>query len=173
MNEFRLVVHGDCVAKGRPRFAVRNGHAMAYTPAKTRRWEDVVRQTAIREWGNTKPIAEAGIFIEAVFVRQVPSSWSRKKREAALAGLLHPVTKPDLDNLFKAITDGLNAVVYLDDAQIVATTVQKVYGPDPHVEVTLRWDGVDVPDLNSADAVRAKPMPGLFEGNPDLLPPPF
>ena len=37
------------------------------------------------------------------------------------------VTSPDIDNLVKFILDGMNGLIYKDDAQVVKLIVQKLY----------------------------------------------
>lgn len=138
VREWTLVIPGEPVAKGRPKLGTVNGHAMAFTPPKTRRYEDIVRQTAVREW-NRPLLADVPIYLRATFARGIAASWPRKKREAALANTLRPTGRPDLDNMLKAITDGLNGVVYLDDALIVEITATKMYAAEPLVAVTLTW----------------------------------
>ena len=49
-----------------------------------------------------------------------------------------PVKKPDWDNVAKAITDSLNGIVYVDDAQIVSVYVSKRYSAEAGVGVTIR-----------------------------------
>lgn len=41
-----------------------------------------------------------------------------------------PAVKPDADNFAKALLDGLNAIVWIDDGQVVQLTVTKHYA-DP------------------------------------------
>lgn len=135
---FRLTILGDPVAKGRPKLGTVNGHAMAFTPAKTRRYEDIVRQTAIREW-NRPLLTDTPLSISVSCFRQIPKSASRKVKEAMLLGTIRPLGRPDLDNNVKAVTDALNGVVYYDDSAIVETHSFKWYGLDPRVEVTLTW----------------------------------
>ena len=67
----------------------------------------------------------------------VPQSWSKRKRELALAGSLVPAKKPDPDNLLKAL-DALNEVVWRDDAQIVRAEVVKTYSAMPALVVEVR-----------------------------------
>ena len=43
----------------------------------------------------------------------------------------------DADNLFKAVADALNGIAYLDDAQIVESSVMKIKGEVPSVEVEI------------------------------------
>ena len=46
--------------------------------------------------------------------------------------------RPDLDNIVKAWADGMNGVVYRDDALIVRKVAEKRYGPQALVAVTVR-----------------------------------
>lgn len=39
----------------------------------------------------------------------------------------HPIGKPDLDKLGRAILDALTGVVYTDDSQVVALSLRKMY----------------------------------------------
>jgi Holliday junction resolvase RusA-like endonuclease len=47
-------------------------------------------------------------------------------------------SKPDWDNVAKLCCDGMNKVVYLDDAQIAHVIVSKINGLEDKVEVTVR-----------------------------------
>ena len=42
-----------------------------------------------------------------------------------------PITKPDVLKLMRSTEDALNGVLWLDDAQVVATSACKVYGRQP------------------------------------------
>lgn len=46
-----------------------------------------------------------------------------------------PDKKPDIDNIIKAILDGLNKTMFIDDKQIVELSVKKQYGETPCVIV--------------------------------------
>jgi len=74
------------------------------------------------------------VVVEAFMM--VPASWSLKKRLSAIAGQIKPVTKPDLDNIVKAL-DGMNGIVVVDDAQIVKLTATKHYSDIPQLIVTV------------------------------------
>jgi len=77
----------------------------------------------------TKPVS---VILLAFF--GVPASWSKKKREMALAGKEYP-TKIDIDNIAKAVFDGLNGVLWLDDRQVVRATLSKQYSEIPEVRL--------------------------------------
>ena len=68
-------------------------------------------------------------------------SWSKKKKAAAY-GTERPFNlhtmKPDLDNIAKAVCDGCNGVLYLDDCQIVHLHASKIYDPTPRTLVIVK-----------------------------------
>lgn len=132
-------VNGIPQGKGRPRVSTKNGRVSAYTPKKTRDYEREIAEAAkleVMTSGWVKLDCAVRLVVCAWF--PVPTSWSRKKREAAQRGDIYPTCKPDADNIGKAIADGLNGVVYQDDKQVVECVVKKRYCPSekqPHVVV--------------------------------------
>jgi len=66
---------------------------------------------------------------------QVPASWSARRQRLAIAGGLMPTTKPDKDNVIKAVYDGCNGVVWRDDVQVVDGVQRKRYSATPGVRV--------------------------------------
>lgn len=137
-GSFVLTVHGLPEPKARPRAAVVGGRARLYTPSKTARYEDRVRKTALRDWRHD-PLRGAAITLVAAFYLSIPESWPAWRRDAATAGAIVPTGRPDLDNLVKAILDGMNGTVYLDDSAIVSKRVEKRYDSRPRVEIALLW----------------------------------
>ena len=134
---YTFEIPGVPVAKGRPRMT-RSGHA--YTPQKTRDYEAWVRLC----WLQTgQPMSLQPLQVKLGFYLPIPKSFRKKQRELALDGILLPAKKPDIDNLVKAILDGLNGLAYQDDKQIVALEAAKGYGAAPLVQVTLREVGQD------------------------------
>lgn len=134
---YTFEIPGEAVPKGRPRMT-KSGHV--YTPQKTRDYEAWVRLC----WLQTgQPMSLQPLQIRLEFLLPIPKSFSKKQREAALAGVLLPTKKPDIDNLVKAVLDGLNGLAYRDDQQIVALEAVKGYGAAPLVQVTLQEVGQD------------------------------
>jgi Holliday junction resolvase RusA-like endonuclease len=138
MNEFRLVIYGEPVAKARPRMGVVNGHARAYTPKATRSYEAIVRETCVREWRGPL-LSGVALSMDVRFYLRVPASKPKRWQAAALSGDVRPTTKPDLSNLVKSVEDGMQGAVFQDDCAIVDTRQGKFYGAEPRVEVLLRW----------------------------------
>ena len=134
VNMITIELAGTPIGKGRPKFVRRTGHA--FTPEKTRNYETNLRLAAQDAMGGAEPFSGPLIvLVEALF--PVPQSWSRKKREAALAGSLRPTSRPDWENVAK-VCDGLNEIVWRDDSQIVDGRVIKSYSARPalRIEVT-------------------------------------
>lgn len=130
-----FTIEGAPVPKGRPRFT-RTGHT--FTPAKTRQYEALVtaraREVMIGKRKIEKPNA---VRVDILAIFPVPSSWSKKRRTAALQGVEHHVSKPDLDNVQKAILDGMNGIVFEDDSQVIDSRTRKAYGSEPGVKVFI------------------------------------
>ncbi len=137
-------VPGEPKGKGRPRFrhvASKNiggkGFVQTYTPSTTVVYENAIKVFASQCMRSTPPTKEA-VFVVMVVVFTPPESWSKKKRTAALDGTYQHVSKPDGDNVQKAVFDGLQGVVVVDDKQIYGHALLKKYGwtPGVHVHVT-------------------------------------
>jgi Holliday junction resolvase RusA-like endonuclease len=138
-RRFELTIPGEPVAKGRGRIIKLGAHMGIKTPEKTRRYEDIVRQTAVREWGYRQPLADVAVTATIRAYRGIAPSWPNKKRALALAGSLRPTGRPDLDNFIKSATDGLFGVVLADDSIIVAVHAEKWYAAEPRLELVLMW----------------------------------
>jgi Holliday junction resolvase RusA-like endonuclease len=135
-NEIKFTVYGEPVAQGRPRFAVVNGHAMAYDPKKSRDYKDYVRLAAAEH--APPALLEGPLSVEIDVFRPIPKSFSKKKAQEAECGLIRPTSKPDADNYLKGIKDALKNVIWKDDSQIVDVRTSKWYGLRPRVEVTIK-----------------------------------
>ncbi|WP_145413786.1 RusA family crossover junction endodeoxyribonuclease [Paenibacillus xylanexedens] len=78
------------------------------------------------------------VHAEIHFYYPIPSSWSKKRQEAARVGQTMPVVKPDIDNCVKGIFDSLNKIAWNDDNQVVSLLTQKFYSDKPRIEIRLR-----------------------------------
>jgi Holliday junction resolvase RusA-like endonuclease len=137
MSPIRIVVDGAPAAKGRPRLGIVKGHAMAFTPDKTRSYEAIVRHAASQEMGGRTPLDEA-LVVDVRAYLPVPRSWSGKKQRAALGGEIRPTGRPDCDNFIKAALDACNTVVFRDDSLIVELRASKSYSDRPRLEIEVR-----------------------------------
>lgn len=133
MKPIVLYFQGDPVAKGRARFT-KSGHA--FTPAKTRKWEDSAKYIAQQKMQGRSPLNGA-IKIDLSMVFVPSKSWPQWKKDYALRGLIAHTKKPDADNIQKAVKDAMNQIVYEDDAQIMWGDFHKKFGPQPMVIVKI------------------------------------
>ena len=129
-------VPGQPVGKGRPRIGKVGNHARMFTPAKTMSYEGMVAHIAHQAMQG-RPLLEAAVLVDLFLDCQIPASWSQKKQALALAGKVLPTTKPDIDNVLKAIFDALNGVVWKDDVQCCSVAVAKRYSTTPGVRVQV------------------------------------
>jgi len=126
-------VPGNPRGKGRPRMT-RSGHV--YTPSETAAYENLIALACRDARGNKGPFT-GPVAMHIHVGKQVPASKSKRTRQAMLAGEIRPATKPDLDNVIKAVLDGCNGVAYLDDRQIVELTATAHYAESPGVRVVI------------------------------------
>lgn len=136
MNAVHINIPGVPVAKGRPRIAARGGKPRAYTPAKTVAYEGLVALAGQEAMDGQDPLSGA-LRCEIVATFPIAASWSKARRAAAVAGELWHTSRPDGDNLAKAIGDGLNGIVWHDDSQVASWEIAKRYGVVPGVSVTV------------------------------------
>lgn len=47
-------------------------------------------------------------------------------------------SRPDADNIAKAVKDSLNSIVYVDDCQVSVLTVSKVYGREDRLFIEIQ-----------------------------------
>ena len=141
MNRIFFVVPGEPVPKARPRFTMQGGKARTYTPTSSAAYETTVgllAHAAMRAQGISEPMKGAlHVQVQAFF--PVPHSWSKKRKAAAS----WHASRPDLDNVVKAVLDALNGVAYKDDARVVGLHSLKVYSDNPGVLVEISRMGGD------------------------------
>lgn len=138
-----FTVPGAPQGKGRPRATSFNGHARVYTPNKTAAYENLIALAYGKEHGGKPPFKGAvSVTIKAYFPYSKSDYWPVNKnhrgelRDEALAKDM--VKKPDLDNIAKAVLDGLNqAGVWDDDSQVTGLYCNKGYCAEPHLFVSI------------------------------------
>lgn len=111
---YAFFVPGRPVAKARPRVSSARGHALTYTPGKTKEFEDLVRWHA--KLARVRPLAG----------------------DVALT-LRFFGARGDADNCAKSCADALNGFAYLDDRQVVELHVYVARkDANPRTEIEIR-----------------------------------
>lgn len=129
-------VEGKVTGKGRPRVTMHG----TYTPANTRHYEELVK---LRYKQACKlPPAEGEILI-TIIAYMIPAKSLSKKKKAEIM-MVHPMKKPDIDNIAKIVLDALNGVAWKDDKQIATLHVFKQWGETEHLDIYIvRGDEAD------------------------------
>ena len=131
---YEFEVPGKVTGKGRPR--VNTQTAIAYTPTKTKEYEDLVKQYFIVKYRRIKPLeGRIAITIKAYF--GVPKNTSKRQKEKMLKNDISPIKKPDIDNIAKIILDALNKLAFQDDSQIIKLNIEKAYAEEPKVYIKI------------------------------------
>ena len=149
--EINFAIEGPPVGKARPRVT----RTVTYTPAKTARYEDLVRYTAINSFKGIFDKDEP-LDVKIIAYFGIPKSLSKKRKTLCLANKELPTKKPDADNIAKIIMDGMNPKmkrdkqlrkmvevmrgVYHDDKQVTTLLIKKRYAERPRVEVRVKRD---------------------------------
>jgi len=136
MLEF--TIPGEPNGQGRPRFAKVGGFVKVYDPDKSRNYKAFVKLLAVEavkenNWNCT----DLAVLVRINAYISIPSSKPKKFKEGAMAGLILPTKKPDVDNIFKCVTDAISGIIYNDDKQIVQSVIIKKYSEHPRVDVTV------------------------------------
>lgn len=138
MQTKTIIVDGKPQGKARARtVTLRNGRVMSFTPKETVEYENFIRTSYKQQQGDYfSENQEIAVQIIAYF--PIAESWTKKKKNAALAGEIRPTTKPDVDNICKSVLDALNYVAFADDKQVVDVIVRKFYSARPRIELQIR-----------------------------------
>ncbi len=129
----RFVVTGQPVAKGRPMASVVCGHVHMRTPKKTENYEARVHQAAVDAKPPEWELLDGPIEIEIVAVFERPERLLARSKRTGLLLYGFPermphTSRPDLDNVVKAVLDGIDgAGIWRDDARVCRIRAEKVY----------------------------------------------
>lgn len=135
----KIEVYGQPLGKERPRATSFGGHAHIYTPKKTQSYEAKFASKWVEMYSATQLKGALEVIITAYF----PLLKGDYKKDGSptksglrkLNGEDKPTKKPDLDNIAKAVLDGLNGVAFVDDSQVIRLVVEKHYSEQPKVIV--------------------------------------
>lgn len=83
-------------------------------------------------------LIDTPIEVECRFYFKPPKSYTKTKLKQITSKQMLYTKKPDVDNLFKGVTDALNGVIYNDDSQIVKATMYKEYSDEDRIVVEIR-----------------------------------
>lgn len=133
MEIFRFEIPGEPVAQGRGR-AVRFGDSVrVIDPSKSRSWKAMARTYMVRAR------ARAMIFapLEGALSVEITAVFSRPKSHPKRNPPRFKTSRPDGDNICKAVLDAGNLLIWQDDSTVVDLRITKTYGSVPCVAVVV------------------------------------
>lgn len=128
----RIVIEGKPIPQKRPRFARMKGFVKTYDPQSE---EKKTVKTLIKSQVTEK--LEGPLKVNCIFYLHIPLSFSKKKKQEAIDGVLKPATKSDIDNYVKFYFDCMNGIAWRDDSQVVELKAEKVYSSRPRTEIEI------------------------------------
>jgi Holliday junction resolvase RusA-like endonuclease len=129
----KIFIPGEPIAQPRVKVSTKNGFARAYTERDhpIHAYKQAIRLAYVNAGGE---VLEGPVSIRIACWFERPKSHSKKRRQDREP----KTTKPDLDNVGKAILDALNEIAYNDDGQVYRLTVEKWYvGPNDLIGTVL------------------------------------
>jgi Holliday junction resolvase RusA-like endonuclease len=118
----KIFIPGEPIAQPRVKVSTKNGFARAYVDAKhpIHAYKQAIRLAYVNAGGE---VLQGPVEIRIACWFERPKGHSKKRRQSREP----KITKPDADNLGKAILDALNEIAYDDDGQVYRLTVEKWY----------------------------------------------
>jgi Holliday junction resolvase RusA-like endonuclease len=148
MHPLTFSMSGCPRGKGRPRATTRGGYSSVYTDAKTRAYEASVTAVARTAMGDRAPF-QGPLSVSLRFRMPIPKSAPKRAKASMASGETPHCSAPDIDNLAKAILDGMGEdaalkrkgldarVVFQNDSQITRLFATKIYAELPGVDVRV------------------------------------
>lgn len=131
---YEFEVPGIIKGKGRPR--VNSYTGQVYTPTATKDYEYLVEQYFLLKYPKFIPIeGRLSVKIKAIF--GIPKSTKKQDIQKMLENEISPTKKPDIDNIVKIILDSMNKFAFKDDTQITSLIVEKIYGLEEKVVISI------------------------------------
>lgn len=116
-----FVIKGVPKVKKRPMFSTQGGKLRTYTPKTTATYENLVKLKAEE---NFKHPIDGSISLAIRFYLPRPKRLIWKRRPMPE---IYSDKRPDIDNLAKAVIDGLNGIAFKDDGQIADLHITKKF----------------------------------------------
>lgn len=132
---FEFEVIGNIKGKARPRVNTYTGKA--YTPENTKDYEMLIKQYFKLKYPKFVPL-ENRVYVKIVAQFKIPKNTTKKDTKLIEEGKLSPTKKPDIDNITKIVLDALNKMAFKDDNQITKLEVEKTYGLEEKIYVSIK-----------------------------------
>ena len=125
---------------GKERHKINKKTLAVYSPQSNREYEKAVGYICKASMAKNGIFCASEKYVEVHIVAffKIPAGTNKIKEQRMLSGELMPDKKPDIDNIAKAVMDGMNGIAYQDDKQVIKLIIEKRYGREAKVEVAVR-----------------------------------
>jgi crossover junction endodeoxyribonuclease RusA len=125
-----FTAYGTPKGQPRPKATIRGKHAGVYDPGTANDWKDAVRFAAKEAWRafNPRPKFTGPVCLWIMCHMPRPANHIRANGTLKDWAPKWVESKPDFDNVGKAIADALTSIgIWNDDAQVARCIMEKVY----------------------------------------------
>lgn len=110
----------------------------AYQPARVTDFKQIIRLNAMNQLPEGHIPWDGPVLVEGLFIFTPPKSMKKSLLKVIEAGgYIYKTTKPDVDNLTKAVFDAMSKTVWRDDAPICDYHIRKGYGLKPFIRLKV------------------------------------
>ena len=134
--DMMMVIPIKAVGKERPRYSSKT--KSFFTPKKTKEFEAEIGAYAMLYMkSNNIQAIEGPVTVNIIVKVKTPTSWTKRRTEAAIQGEIMPTVTPDIDNCLKSILDGMNGITWKDDKQVIKCSIEKLYHEEDVIEIKV------------------------------------
>lgn len=136
-KDFEFIVLGEPSAKQSTRINFTD--RKAFKAASITRAENNFQGQLIGQLPKKFTIIDKALSIDYTFAFPIVTGMKKSIRERIKAGdIVYRPKKPDTDNLQKMVNDAMEGIVFLNDNQIVAVSVKKIYAERPFTRIRIK-----------------------------------
>jgi len=127
----RVVINQEPVAKARPRVKLVAGKVWTFTPTKTQKAQEFIKERLMHHIDKT--------FGKNVGLRLTATFWRTKSKYLPKRETL-PFRKPDIINFGSLLLDGMSTTIFNDDAQITELRIRKRWTDKDYGYISLKLE---------------------------------
>lgn len=150
-------VWGTPKGQPRPRAFAHQGRVRVYTPGTAEAWKSQIAQAA-QPWHGAR--IAGPVFLKVEFLMPRPRAHVRRDGSVRPSAPGWHTTRPDIDNLLKAVLDALTTIgLWADDAAITEIIAQKRYatGTEPGAIISITTSHGGIPHDSHRSRTSQKP----------------
>lgn len=115
-------------------------HVIVKDASNNKNWRQDVKDACLRIWDGPPTIQSLELRVCFIMPYRKGDYGTGKHKNSLKPSAPHwHTSKPDLIKLLRSTEDALTGILWMDDAQIVQTTLSKIYGFQPGASIEVRY----------------------------------